>query len=141
MGARQGDAAVTAPRNAAKPPQPPARIGRPPERVRLNKAGLFVCPRHAGELTLSPTGCARLYQRAQDAKRTHDVVDLGAVRPCLACKIGAKHASADPQSTRSAPVFVPLAVEPRELRLQRARSGGRSTQQTLSVRPTKADPT
>ena len=59
----------------------------------LDATGRFECPRHDGALTLSPTGCARLYQRALDAARGGDAVERVSVAPCIGCPIGAEHAA------------------------------------------------
>lgn len=55
----------------------------------------FVCPHHAGNLTLSPDACAAMWRRGQRAK-PHDML-----APCRGCAIGAEHAGA-PASAASA---------------------------------------
>lgn len=47
---------------------------------------LFACPRHAGDLRITPATCARMYRRAIHAER-FDPITL-----CLGCPIGAAHA-------------------------------------------------
>lgn len=59
--------------------------------VKLDKNGLFVCPSHTGDLTLSPAGCGRLYMRAQTARKAHSHEELTSVWPCLGCAIGKAH--------------------------------------------------
>lgn len=57
----------------------------------MDKNGLFVCPNHTGDLTLSPAGCGRLYMRAQAARKAHSSEELASVWPCLGCAIGKAH--------------------------------------------------
>lgn len=109
--------------------------------VRLDATGRFVCPRHAGALTLSPSTCARLYQRGVDAVRTQDAVDLVSVAPCVGCAIGATHAGCDPAAAARQPVFVPgqgLLAEPNELRRRRSMAGAASSRESAMARKARS---
>lgn len=47
---------------------------------------LFTCPRHAGDLTITPATCAQMYRRGKRAE------PWDACARCRGCEIGAKHA-------------------------------------------------
>ena len=106
--------------------------------VRLDVAGLFECPRHAGALTLSPGTCARLYQRGLDAVRTQDAVDLVSVAPCIGCAIGATHAHCDPATAAGQPMRMPTSqqvfAEPNELRRRRSKAGSTASRESAMKR-------
>ncbi len=121
-------------RRASRPPRP----ARPP---RLNADGRFVCPHHAGDLTLSPASCARLYRRGQDAARLADPTERIAAGPCMGCVIGATHAGGDPAATAPAPLFLPgqgLLSVPIEERQRRSQIGGASSREVAQVRKARA---
>ena len=108
--------------------------------VRLDRSGRFVCPRHAGDLTLSPATCARMFKRGQDAKRAKDVTDLVVIGPCVECPIGARHAQADPMAAQRQPLFIPgqgFQAEPMEQRRRRAMVGTSASREASQVRRPK----
>ena len=113
---------------------PPAIVARhlgrlsAPAPVVLDADGRFVCPRHAGGLTITPAFCARLFARGEAAGRSRDPVDLVAVAPCMGCPTGAHHAGHD--APAAAPAFVPgqpLHFAPRETRVARSKAGARQS--------------
>lgn len=77
----------------------------------------FRCERHAGGLTLTPAGCARLYQRAKVEARDPSC----RLWECRGCAVGASHAG------EPAPAPAPSRACPRcgarAARLIRARAG------------------
>lgn len=113
------------------------RASRPPRPPRLNADGRFVCPHHAGDLTLSPASCARLYRRGQDATRLADAAERASVGPCMGCGIGAVHAGALPAAVAPAPLFLPgqgLLSVPVEERQRRGRIGAISSRDEVLAR-------
>lgn len=91
--------------------------------VKLDQSGLFVCPNHAGALTLSPAGCGRLYVRAQTAKKARSHEELTSVGLCLGCGIGKAHKALAKEGKQARLSGASLAHESPQTRVERARRG------------------
>lgn len=117
------------------------RASRPRHLPRLHADGRFTCPNHGGDLTVSPTTCARLYRRGQDAVRLADAAERVSVEPCMGCRIGATHAGADPVACEPVAMFRPgqgLLSVPIEERQRRGRIGAISSRDEALARKARA---